>query len=269
MRSRATSRPSACSSGASPKAGSRCASSSSCPSPTSPSRTSTTGPSSSTASSTDRWRPSSSGERARPRSSPPSRSAPERSPRLNTNSSGRCSIASTERGDGEMAVTVGVLNDTQRRTLEALCDTFAPSIEVDGAEALRDFYARSASDLGVPGQIEGLLAQSLMPEEIDALGQLLEAFDEQDFASLPLGARTELLHAIADSSPDAKLGVRQLRALTFLFFYALPDETGHNLNWDALGYPGPISAPPSPEDAPKTIAVERVAGESATLQADV
>lgn len=169
-----------------------------------------------------------------------------------------------------MAVTVGVLSDTQRRTLEAVCDTFAPSIESDGdAPVVRDFYARTASDLGVPAQIEGLLAQSMMPEEIDALGQLLDAFAGQDFASRPLSDRTDLLHQIAASSAEAKLGVRQLRGLTLLFFYALPDESGHNLNWDALGYPGPISAPPSPQQAPKTIAVEQVAGESATLQADV
>jgi choline dehydrogenase-like flavoprotein len=168
-----------------------------------------------------------------------------------------------------MAVTVGVLSDTRRRTLEAVCDTFAPSIAVDGDDqVLRDFYARSASDLGVPGQIEGLLAQSMMPEEIEALGHLLDAFAEHDFASLPLAARTGFLHQISDSSPEAKLGVRQLRGLTLLFFYALPDEYGHNLNWDALGYPGPVSAPPSPEQAPKTIALEHVSGESATLQAD-
>ena len=73
---------------------------------------------------------------------------------------------------------------------------------------------------------------------------------------MALEARTEMLHQFADSSPAAKLGVRQLRALTFLFFYALPDEAGHNANWDALGYPGLISAPPSPEQAPKTIALE-------------
>jgi len=60
---------------------------------------------------------------------------------------------------------------------------------------------------------------------------------------LPACART---HAIAASSPEARLGVRQLRGLTMLFFYALPDEAGHNDNWDALGYPGPLSAPPSP-----------------------
>ena len=169
-----------------------------------------------------------------------------------------------------MAVTVGVLSDTRRRTLEAICDTFAPSIEVDCAEeTLRDFHARSASDLGVAAQIEGLLAQSMLPEEIEALGQLLDGFADHDFASLPLEARTELVNGIAASGPEAKLGVRQLRGLTFLFFYALPDESGHNLNWDAIGYPGPISAPPSPEQAPKTIAVEHVSGESATLQADV
>jgi len=169
-----------------------------------------------------------------------------------------------------MAVTVGVLSDTQRRVLGAVCDTFAPSIDAaSDDEVLRDFYARSASDLGVAGHIEELLAQSMMPEEIEALGQLLDGFAEHDFHNLPLKARTEMLHGFAASSPAAKLGVRQLRALTFLFFYALPDELGHNPNWDALGYPGPISAPPSPEQAPKTIALERVSGGSATLQADV
>ncbi|HTD08945.1 MAG TPA: GMC oxidoreductase [Solirubrobacteraceae bacterium] len=38
-----------------------------------------------------------------------------------------------------MAVAVGLLNDTRRQTLEAVCDTFAPSIEVDdGGQVLRD-----------------------------------------------------------------------------------------------------------------------------------
>jgi choline dehydrogenase-like flavoprotein len=169
-----------------------------------------------------------------------------------------------------MAVAVGMLSDTRRRTLEAICDTFAPSLEVDGErEELRDFYARSASDLGVPGQIEGLLAQSMMAEEIEALGELLDGFVEQDFANLPLPARTEVIRRIAASGPEAQLGVRQLRGLTFLFFYGLPDESGHNPNWDAIGYPGPISPPPSPAQAPKTIALEQISGEATTLQADV
>jgi len=169
-----------------------------------------------------------------------------------------------------MAVTVGVLSDTRRRTLEAFCDTIAPSLQVDGVdETLQEFYARSASDLGVPAQIEGLLAQSALPEEIEALGGLLDAFTSMDFASMPLEARTEMVHGVAASSPEAKLGVRTMRSLTLLFFYALPDEAGHNENWDALGYPGPLSPAPSPEQAPKTIDVEQIGGESATLEADV
>jgi choline dehydrogenase-like flavoprotein len=85
---------------------------------------------------------------------------------------------------------------------------------------------------------------------------------------MTLPSRTELVHAVAASSPEAKLGVRQLRALTFLFFYGLADEHANNPNWAAIGYPGPLSAPPSPEQAPKTIAVEQLSGASATLQAD-
>jgi choline dehydrogenase-like flavoprotein len=168
-----------------------------------------------------------------------------------------------------MAVTVGVLNDVRHRTLEALCDTFAPALSGGEDELGRAFYARSAGDLAVAAQIEGLLAQSALPAEIEALGALLDAFAAQGFAEMDLAQRTALAHAISDSGPDAKLGVRQLRAMTFLFFYGLPDEHGQNPNWPAIGYPGPQSAPPSPEQAPKTIAVEELAGETATLTADV
>ncbi len=168
-----------------------------------------------------------------------------------------------------MAVTVGALTDTRRRTLEAVCDTFAPSVDAGNGETGRAFYARAASDLGVAGQIEGLLAQTALPEDIEALGQLLDAITAQGFDGLELDARTGLLHAIAGSSPEAKLGIRQLRALTFLFFYGLPDEHGRNPNWPAIGYPGPLSAPPTPEQAPKTIPLEQITGERATLTADV
>jgi choline dehydrogenase-like flavoprotein len=168
-----------------------------------------------------------------------------------------------------MAVTVGVLSDTRRGTLEEVCDTFAPALDGGEGEAAREFFARSASDLGVAAQIEGLLAQTALPEEIEAFGLMLDAIADQGLAEAGLEQRTALLHAIADSSPEAKLGIRQLRAMTFLFFYGLPDERGSNPNWDAIGYPGPLSAPPSPEQAPKTIRVEQLDGASASLEADV
>lgn len=169
-----------------------------------------------------------------------------------------------------MAVAVGVLSDTRRRTLEALCDTFAPALDLAGeSEALRAFYARSASDMSIAAQIEGLLAQTALPEEIEALGGLLDAFAAHDLAELDTERRTELVQGIAASAPEAKLGVRQLRALTFLFFYGLPDEAGQNPNWQAIGYPGPLAQAPTAEEAPKTIALERPTGASATLSADV
>ncbi len=168
-----------------------------------------------------------------------------------------------------MAVTVGVLSDTRRRTLEEVCDTFAPSLEGGEGAAGEAFYARSASDLGVAAQIEGLLAQTALSEEVEAFGQMLDAIAAAGFAAADLDGRTALLHAIADSSPEAKLGIRQLRAMTFLFFYGLPDELGQNPNWEAIGYPGALSAPPSPEQAPKTLRVESLAGDTATLEADV
>lgn len=167
-------------------------------------------------------------------------------------------------------MTVAVLSETRRRTLEAICDTFVPSVDLGSGDPVqREFLARAASDLSVPSQLEGLLRQAMMPAEIEAFGQLIDAIGHNDFADQPLAARTAILRAAAASSPAAKLGVRQLRSLTLLLFYALPDENGRNPNWEALGYPGPISIPPSPEQAPKTIRVEWVSGATATLDADV
>jgi len=169
-----------------------------------------------------------------------------------------------------MAVTVGVLSDTRRRTLEGVCDTFAPSVDVpDVDDTARAFYARAASDLGVAAQIESLLAQTALPEEIEATGQLLDAIAGQGFDGYDLDARTALLHAMGESAPEVKFGLRQLRALTFLFFYGLATTTEPNPNWPAIGYPGPRSAAPSPEQAPKTIELLPIRGETTELDADV
>jgi choline dehydrogenase-like flavoprotein len=61
-----------------------------------------------------------------------------------------------------------------------------------------------------------------------------------------------------------------MRGLTMLLFYGVPDPaTGRNPNWEAIGYPGPRAVPPSPEEAPKTIAVTRPDDADLTLTADV
>lgn len=168
-----------------------------------------------------------------------------------------------------MAVLAAAFDETQRATLTALCETYVPSVEVDSGDALeREFMARSAGDLDVAAQIEGMLSEALLPEELALVAGLLDALATQSFAELPIEARTQVIHGFREADPQAKLGLDRLKGLTFLFFYALPDELGSNPSWEAIGYPGPTGAPPDGGAAPKTITVEEVADESATLTAD-
>ena len=144
-----------------------------------------------------------------------------------------------------MAVLAEVLTEVQRRTLQAVCDTIVPPVSADGEdEPMRDYLRRAASELGVHDQIVGLMAQAMAPEQVDGFAQLLDGLAQHDFAALGLEVRTQILHDLSASSHDARLGVLALRNLTFLFFYGLPDEAGRNPNWKAIGYPGPVSAPP-------------------------
>jgi choline dehydrogenase-like flavoprotein len=169
-----------------------------------------------------------------------------------------------------VAVVAAVLSEVQRRTLEAVCDTVVPSVQSEhDVPAMREFLDRSAGDLRVAEQIEGLMGQAMAEEQLQGFADLLDGLAQHDFANLPLQVRTQILHEVGASSHEARLGVLALRNMTLLFFYALPDDVGRNPNWEAIGYPGPISAPPSPEQAPKTIGVLAVEGESETLTADV
>jgi choline dehydrogenase-like flavoprotein len=173
------------------------------------------------------------------------------------------------RGSDPVAVTASVLSEVQRQTLEAVCDTVVPAVQSDVEDpVLRDFLGRAASELGVAEQIEGLIGQ-MPPEQMQGFADLLDGLAQSDLANLPLEARTRVLHDVAASSHEARLGVLALRNSTFLFFYGLTDEGGRNPNWDAIGYPGPLSAPPSPQQAPKTIPVLETEDDEQTLTTDV
>ncbi len=168
-----------------------------------------------------------------------------------------------------MAVAASVFDETQRATLAALCETYVPAVESDSGDPVeRAFMERSALDLQLPAQIEGMLAEAMTADEIAEVAGLLHALGEHDFASLAVADRTELVHGMRAADAAAKHGLDSLRGLTLLLFYALPDDAGHNPNWEAIGYPGPVSAAPSLEQAPKTIQLEEVSGPEATLSAD-
>jgi acyl-CoA reductase-like NAD-dependent aldehyde dehydrogenase/choline dehydrogenase-like flavoprotein len=168
--------------------------------------------------------------------------------------------------------TSTIFNDAQRRTLMAFTDTLIPSLEPPGGEADPDgFWARAASHQNIGEAIEIALLQSGAPEEqLAGLAQLLDSLAGNGMAlETPQADREAIIHAVADSGPEALAGISSLRGLTLSLFYVLPDlGTGRNPNWDPLGYPGPQALP---ADEPKPIQVRRPAAgeETLTLEADV
>jgi choline dehydrogenase-like flavoprotein len=162
-----------------------------------------------------------------------------------------------------MAVSV-VLSEIQRDTLRQLCDTVIPSLDVAGEKAA--FYARAASDMGVPDAAEQALA-TLPEQQVDGLRQLLDAIEAEGFGEAPPEAREQIVKAFMDAGPESLAGMTAFKGLALLFFYGLVDpQTGRNPNWEAIGYPGPLSAPP---DAPKRIELVEPTTDELVLEADV
>jgi acyl-CoA reductase-like NAD-dependent aldehyde dehydrogenase/choline dehydrogenase-like flavoprotein len=163
-----------------------------------------------------------------------------------------------------------LFTDAQRRTLAVLCDTFVPSLSPpEGESDPTGFWARAASHLSVPEAIEVSLLQSgAPPEQIEGLGGLLDSLADNGMsAETPQEEREGIVHAFGSSGPETLAGINAIRGLTTTFHYALPDlGTGRNANWDAIGYPGPRSAPP---DAPKPLRLRRPNAGGEVIEADV
>jgi long-chain-alcohol oxidase len=142
------------------------------------------------------------------------------------------------------------LSPRQRRSLAAICDTFAPGI--DGVP--------SASALGVPEAIAE--AVDLNPREVErkALKVALGALDTRAmtaaggggwnrFSDLPQARREAVLRSYADSRVTAKRGLfHNLRRAALIHYYGLPSRDGSaSPVWEAIDYPGPLGKNP---DAP-------------------
>lgn len=158
----------------------------------------------------------------------------------------------------------------RERALTALCDTLIPSVSDAGplGPAAAAMLARGAADLGVPAQVDaGVAAQQAHVRT--AVGRLLAALEGDDFAGLALDDRTAHLRRRADADAELRFALRVVCAMAYGLFVAAVGEDGRNPNWDAIGYPGPLTAPPSPEEAPKTLRLESVDPARATLTADV
>jgi choline dehydrogenase-like flavoprotein len=152
------------------------------------------------------------------------------------------------------------LNEAQRATLRAVCDTVVPAFEV--TDDPLGHWARAASDLGVDGALEALVAG--LPEEL-AVGLffLLEVLGAQGFAAVPQEERERQLAELAELSDEAALGVRAYRQLTLLLHYGMPGSP----SWPVLGYPGPMRPLPAVPDRP-VIRPLATAGADLVLDAD-
>jgi choline dehydrogenase-like flavoprotein len=160
------------------------------------------------------------------------------------------------------------LDASRLAALTAACDTLLPALDSDERGPVGDLMRLGASERGIPATIAPLVP-GLAPHTRVALIALLDELAARGFADAALDDRTSQLHELARRLPDGRLAVKQLKAMVFGTLVATVDEHDRNPVWDAIGFPGPLTPPPSPEEAPKTIPVERVSGESAVLEADV
>lgn len=142
------------------------------------------------------------------------------------------------------------LSPRQWQTLVAVCDAFIPALPPHGPAA--PFWARAASDLRVPRFVAEAMA-TLPDAQLRQFRQLLDLLGSPlaDWRLSPIQARDEagreaLLRGWAHSPiPLKRQGFQALKRLATFAFYALTDSDGQNPNWAAIGYEGPLSAPPS------------------------
>src|SRR3954466_4878062 len=99
------------------------------------------------------------------------------------------------------------LTDAQRATLRPVCDTVVPSIERTPDPT--GHWARKASDLGVDQAFEQML-DTFPPENREGMLQLLDAIEQQHFATASQLSREQLLRNIALAGPEAAAGVGAL-----------------------------------------------------------
>lgn len=142
--------------------------------------------------------------------------------------------------------------------LRAVCDAFVPALrEADDPDG---FWARSASDTGVPEAIADLLA-SLSPDEQQAFGRLLDLLASpalgftwmgplRPVTALTAAQRERMLQRWAKHPVGLiRRGFVGLKKLTGMLHYALAEPDAPNPNWATIGYPGPGPAPDGPMPA--------------------
>ncbi|MEA2379993.1 MAG: hypothetical protein QOD13_3900 [Thermoleophilaceae bacterium] len=161
------------------------------------------------------------------------------------------------------------LSARARAALDAICDTFVP-----GGDGLP-----SATEMGVPDALLGIVARNPRAAERKQVAQLLGLWDTRllcaiagggvrRFTRLAQADRERVLLSWADSRVvQRRAAFQALRKGALLAYYGQGGDDGaRNPAWDAIGYPGPLGPPRDPP--PRTIDPLQV-DEDTTLECDV
>ncbi|MCW3016897.1 MAG: glucose-methanol-choline oxidoreductase [Solirubrobacterales bacterium] len=161
-----------------------------------------------------------------------------------------------------------VLSPGRTAALDAACETLLPALQTDAGGALGEYFAVGARDRGITATVAAAVP-GLPADARDALLGLLDELAAREFAQAAVAERATLLIAAGERPGPARFGLRQLKTMVFGLLFGRVDEQGRNRAWDAVGFPGPLTEPPTPEQAPKTIPIETFAPGAATISADV
>lgn len=172
------------------------------------------------------------------------------------------------------------LSDRERRVLEVLCDTFVPRTKEDPDP--HGFYARTATELGVPADVARIVEDYLSPDRREDFRRLLRVLDSRP-ANLLLAGRPCRLTGMREDLreryllgwsrsvlPVKRQGFHAAKRLVLFLTYAKALEDGRNPNWPAIGYEAPSEDERRRYRQPEDLRIEPVRPEGeTTLEADV
>jgi len=155
--------------------------------------------------------------------------------------------------------------------LSAICDTILPSLnppEQKCSDSLKSYYKDGALARGIDKIV--IDAFPVFDAHVrDAVDALVTKLFKTGFLDADLATRTILLVKASDSNQVLRLGARQIKSMVLGIFASAVDASGQNPIWEVIGYPGPVTSPPTLAQAPKRIKTEEFTDGITELSADV
>ena len=147
------------------------------------------------------------------------------------------------------------LTPAQHAVLEAVCESYLPPVEHGDGAGRSPLWEITARNGGLTEAT--LAAMSGGPRPVRyAVSALADELITQGFVAQDNHARTATLQRLGQQPGQYRLALRSLRsALHGMMFGRLDQDGSRNSLWSSVGFPGPVSAPPSREDAPRDLPV--------------